>query len=140
VATGVGAAYQMWWNGAIWQYLGVPCNASGCTGWLPIGNNASTVQIAVGGVWGSLYTAQSNGSIWAYTGIPCNANDICSGWEQLDNNPKMWYVVGGTNTVYQVHQDRSIWQYVGPPCNGSVCSGWVELDNNPSTYMVVTGL
>ena len=32
--------------------------------------------------------------IWEYTGTPC-AGSVCTGWEQLDNNPNTIAIVAG---------------------------------------------
>jgi hypothetical protein len=134
MASGVSSAYQLWNNGAIWQFTGPQCDPT-CGGWREMDNNPNTKQITAGG---SLYQIQKNGSIWLSTGIPCNGS-YCSGWWELDNNPAATFIVAGPNTVYEAHGDGSIWQYVGPICNGSVCPGWIELDNNPATDLIVAG-
>jgi hypothetical protein len=137
VAPGVGNTYQMWQNGAVWQYTGIPCSPNACTGWMPIGDNPNTTQIVAGS---NLYSTLNDGSIWQYSGTPCNGSN-CSGWYEIDNNPDMAYIVAGYSTVYEVHKSGSIWQYTGTPCNTTthVCSGWEMLDDNPLNVDVVAG-
>ncbi len=134
MASGVTWAYQLWSNGAIWQYIGPECDPT-CRGWREMDNNPNTKQITAGN---SLYEIHNDGSIWQSTGTPCNGG-YCAGWWQIDNNSASNYIVAGPNTVYQAHTDGSIWQYVGPICNGPVCSGWIELDNNSETSSIVPG-
>jgi hypothetical protein len=134
MTSGVSWIYQLWSDGAIWQYTGPPCDPA-CNGWREMDNNPNTKQITAGS---SLYQIHNDGSIWQSTGTPCNGG-YCQGWWQIDNNPASTWIVAGPNTVYQQHTDGSIWQYVGPICNGAVCSGWIELDNNPGTYLIVPG-
>jgi hypothetical protein len=61
------------------------------------------VSVAWGGT-GALYELHSSGEIWKYTGTPCNGN-VCSGWQELDNNPDTIQIVAGGGQLFELHYD-----------------------------------
>src|ERR1035438_10838148 len=74
VAWGGTGLYQLHTDGSIWQYTGVPCNGTVCSGWVELDNNPSANMIAAGG--GQLYQLHNDGSVWQYTGPTCSGNHV----------------------------------------------------------------
>ena len=99
-----GGLYQQRTDSSIWQYTGTPCNGTTCPGWVEIDNHTDSLgPVAGANVAGSntVYqirqTPAGDNSIWKYTGTPCSGN-VCSGWVQLDANPKTMFIVAGPVT------------------------------------------
>jgi len=111
---------------SIWQYTGVPCGASGCSGWTALDNNPATVAIAA--VSGGVYQLHNTGKIWKYTGVPCGASG-CSGWNMVDNNANNIGIAADGTNLYKILNNGQIWRYNG--------SAWQMLDNNPRGKAIV---
>jgi hypothetical protein len=151
-------------GGAIFEYVGPPCGAADCKGWLKVDTDPQTWGIAAGG--GFLYKLRNDGSIW---GTACDPTG-CRLWQLLDNDPlncglrrgggtkpdcdwfddglepsyngrppPTWPIIAGGQVLYKIREDHSIWRYKGPPCNGNICGGWEMLDNYQGTIGFYAG-
>ena len=124
------------YNLSFWAYIGTPCNAGTCLGWMEI-DNQYAINFSAGP--SGVFETRPGGQLFQYVGPPCYHN-VCSGWVQIDNNPLLGSVVSGAYGAYQMHTTGSIWQYTGQPCNAEgSCPGWRQLDDNPNAAGIVAG-
>jgi hypothetical protein len=115
--------YQTHTDGSIWEYTGVPCKGTACSGWLELDNNPDLKMIASGE--GLLFELHKDGSIWWYVGPACSGG-YCPGWVELNNNPLAVTIGAGPNGLYEVNTDGTLWAWNGVICNGSFCPGWTQ--------------
>lgn len=125
--------YQLRDDGSISVFLGGPCAATACNGWIKLDADPSATDIA--SATSRLYKLQQDGDIWRYTGPPCTDAGACAGWMLIGTVPAASRIVAGGNELYVVTRAGDILWYTGRPCSGGSC--WQRLNNEPGTLDVI---